>query len=95
MRFDACLFSDDDFVAPKAKYPTKEDFIKVCSENGYTADPEYIEGDYCAFRCHADFIEDFGGGAYTLVKMGSRGSFPVWVLPNASMFLGDQEEFDV
>lgn len=91
-RLDICTLSDGynatDIVAPKSKYPTKEDFIKECMVEEYTesynnwADKVKIENvkeSYCRYFPSGIEGWDNDGGCYSFCKEGT-GAFPVWTI---------------
>lgn len=84
-----CIFTDGyyatDVVAPKANYPTKEEFLKEASSecDGYAWEDkvviENIEEGFCRWYPAAPEGLDFESGCYSFSKQGA-GAFPVWFI---------------
>jgi hypothetical protein len=88
-KLDICTFSDGctttDIVAPKSKYPTKEDFIRECAAEEYDNGCSYsdkvklenVTESYCRYFPKGIEDGDFPDGCYSFCKAGV-GAFPIW-----------------
>lgn len=85
-RFNYGEFDNNDFVFNQDKY-SKEEALSIAQKETDSFDDytvEDVKEAYVAYRFDPSYCQhEFdSNGAYFYVPKGSRGSFPVWVIPS-------------